>query len=236
MGIETHELTLDAGRVRVSAELEMPERPKSPFVLLTHGAGGDRSTPGLRAMALGVASAGHPVVRADLPYRAAGRRSPPPAEKSVEGFKHLVMEARQQVGRGEVWIVGGRSYGGRVASLAVAAGLDAAGLILYSYPLHRPGSPQNPRVDHWPAIKVPCLFLQGTRDPFCDLRLLERNLESLGSRPTLRTVEGGDHSLSVASSHSPDGKAASEESVVRTLLPEIVEWLRHVEGATPRTS
>jgi uncharacterized protein len=220
---------LPAGNTRVRAEAHRPDGdPSSPSFFLTHGAGGDLNTPGLTALAEGLAAAGHLVVRADLPYRAAGRSTPPAAEKSIPGFTESFLEARQLFGPEERWVVGGRSYGGRVASMAVAEGLDAAGLLLYSYPLHRPGDPSQPRVAHWPKIEVPALFLEGTNDPFCDLGLLDTLLPQLGGPATVHLVQGGDHSLKVAAARAPDGKARSERAVVLGLAEVIEDWARRL--------
>lgn len=221
----THSVMLDAGDLQVPAEVDGPDDSGKVHFLLTHGAGGDRNTAGLKALALGLAEHGYLVVRPDLPYRAAGRSTPPLAEKSVPGFNNIFASAREQFGPDALWVVGGRSYGGRVASMAVAGGLDAAGLLLYSYPLHRPGNSSEPRVAHWPQILIPSLFLEGTRDPFCDLEVFNRHLLELGLKARVHVVEGGDHSLRVAKVNSPDGKARSEGSVVASLGPVIEDWV-----------
>ncbi len=225
--VKNGSVLLDAGDISVPAEVDAPAGfPQPPGFLLAHGAGGDRNTVGLKALARGLAEAGYLVVRPDLPYRAAGRRSPPPAERSVAGFVQMAASARLQLGEDVPWVVGGRSYGGRVASMALVDGLQAAGLLLCSYPLHRPGDPSQPRVAHWPRIKVPSLFLEGTNDPFCDLEVFRRHLVELGAEPTVHVVEGGDHSLKVGKLNSPDGKARSEVSVVASLVPVIDDWVR----------
>ena len=213
--------------MQVPAEVDEPAaQPVLPRLLLAHGAGGDRNTPGLRELARGLAAEGHVVVRPDLPYRAAGRKSPPAAEKTVPAFRLMLESARRQFGDERApWVVGGRSYGGRVASMAVAEGMEAAGLLLYSYPLHRPGDPSQLRVAHWPMITVASLFLEGTHDPFCDLELFRRHLPRLGGPSTVHVVEGGGHSLRVAAANSPDGKGRSEVSVAAELVPVVEGWL-----------
>ncbi|MGH2810933.1 MAG: alpha/beta family hydrolase, partial [Actinomycetota bacterium] len=126
-------------------EVDRPAgRPQEPSFFLTHGAGGDLSSPGLKGFSAALAAAGHLSVRANLPYRTAGRKTPPAAERSVGGLTALFEEARQQFGPQAIWVAGGRSYGGRVASMAAAEGLAAAGLIFFPYPLHRPGDPSRP--------------------------------------------------------------------------------------------
>ena len=112
--------------------------------------------------------------------------------------------------------------------MAVAGGMEAAALVFYGYPLHPPGRPESLRVDHWPAITAPCLFLQGSHDPFCDLELLRAHLPELGGPATLRVVEGGDHSLQVRGGKAPDGKPRTAGRVLADLAPGISEWLRSV--------
>jgi predicted alpha/beta-hydrolase family hydrolase len=220
--------------VYVRAEVEIPEEPVQPSVLLTHGAGGDLHTPGLKALSAGLARAGHLVVRADLPYLAAGRKTRPAAEKSVDGFIALANDARQRFGPDDSWVFGGRSYGGRVASMAVAVGLRAAGLLFYSYPLHRPGKQSELRVQHWPMVNVPSLFLEGTRDPFCDLELLDKHLSSLGAPATVHVIAGAEHTLKVPAAHAQGGKAQSEEASVEAVVPVVTEWLRSLTADPPR--
>lgn len=204
-------------------------------LLLTHGAGGDAAGAGLAALATGLAGAGHLVVRFNMAYREAGRATPPAAEKSVPGYLAAYADCRHQLdqpGSGP-WALGGKSYGGRVASLAVSAGravgseagVEAAALVFYGYPLHPPGRPESLRVAHWPAINVPCLFLQGTEDPFCDLDLLRRHLPELGGPATLHVVDGGDHSLQVRGAKAPDGRARSSAAVMAALAPIVSAWL-----------
>lgn len=209
----------------VTARVHRPARPKGPAALLTHGAGGDLDDAGLTALAELLAARGNLAVRTNLPYREAGRRSPPKAESSVEGLAAIFASARDQVGPRRAWIGGGKSYGGRVASLAVADDLPLEALIFYGYPLHPPGRPDRLRVDHWPHIDAPCLFLQGTRDPFCDLELLDANLRKLPRRATVHIVEGGDHSLRVTGKASPDGRPRSPAAMVSELAPVVAAWL-----------
>ena len=200
--------------------------PRTPAVLLTHGAGGALDGAGLVALADGLAESGHAVVRANLPYREAGRASPPRAERAVPGFRALADSARELVG--PRLVVGGKSYGGRVASLAVADGLEAEALVFYGYPLHPPGKPDRLRVEHWPAISVPCLFLQGTRDPFGAPALFEAHLDELGASGTVHVVEGGDHSLAVRAMDTTDGRRRPAEATMVELAPIVAAWLDQI--------
>src|SRR5919108_3954657 len=100
----------------------------------------------------------------------------------------------QQSGTGRV-VVGGRSYGSRVASLAAASSEnDFVGLLLFAYPLHRPGFPDQLRTEHWPRIKCPTLFLSGDRDPFANIDLLRQKIELIPDA-RLEVFKGQGHGL-----------------------------------------
>lgn len=135
-------------------------------VLLAPGAGGDPDHHTL--VALERALEPLPVRRVGFGYRSGGRRVPPPrAERLVP---HIAEQAAALCAEESIdpasLVLGGRSMGGRVCSLAVADGLAAAGLILLSYPLHPPQRPEQLRVAHFGRLTVPCLFVSGDRDPF----------------------------------------------------------------------
>ena len=134
-------------------------------MLLTPGAGSSASHSSL--VALETALAPLPVARIDFPYRREGRRAPDRAPKLIAFVREEAALLATSVGVDPSRIVlGGRSMGGRICSLAVAEGLPAAGLVLISYPLHPPGKPEQLRTAHFPHIDVPCLFVSGERDPF----------------------------------------------------------------------
>jgi predicted alpha/beta-hydrolase family hydrolase len=166
--------------------------PGSVGLLLAPGAGADRTQAALVAVDEAVARTGVVVERMDFPYRRAGRRAPDRAPVLVRA---VVEEAARLAGRVERIVLGGRSMGGRMASMAVADGLPAAGLVLISYPLHPPGRPDRPRTAHLPGIGVPCLFVSGTRDAFASVDELEAATATVAGPVTHRWLEGGDHGL-----------------------------------------
>jgi uncharacterized protein len=216
----------------VTAEVQRPARTArrtGRSILLAPGAGGDLDGAGLRALADQLVSLGCTVVRANLPYRQAGRRAPR-ADRSVPGYLDVLAAAREAVGDERPWVLGGKSYGGRVASMAVAEGATAAGLILYGYPLHPPGKPEKLRVDHWPDVHAPALFLQGDRDSFCDLSLMDRHVLKFPRRATVRVVPGGDHSLHVTRAASPTGEASPPATTIASLRGDLAAWLRSLEA------
>jgi predicted alpha/beta-hydrolase family hydrolase len=163
-------------------------------LLLTPGAGSGRNHPTLVGIEQAVAPL--PVARIDFPYRREGRRAPDRAPKLiaciVEEAAVLVADAHVKPGR---LVLGGRSMGGRMCSLAVAEGLPAAGLVLLSYPLHPPGKPDALRVDHFAALDLPCLFVSGTKDPFGSPAELEAHTAAIPGPVTHVWIEGAGHEV-----------------------------------------
>jgi predicted alpha/beta-hydrolase family hydrolase len=171
-------------------------------VLLFPGAGSDSNNPSLRAIEAAVAP--HRCVRADFPYRLQGRKAPDRAPV-------LLAAVRDQIAAlpgDEPLVIGGRSMGGRMCSM-IAAGADGApppthlrGLVLICYPLHPPGKPEALRVEHLPAIKVPTLFISGTKDPFGTPDELTRWTATMPPKAKVRHVwlEGKGHDLKGADS------------------------------------
>lgn len=128
----------------------------------------------------------------DFPYRRAGRRAPDRPPVLVQAVRE---EAAGLAADCDRLVLGGRSMGGRICSVAVAEGLPAAGLLLISYPLHPPGRPSSLRTAHFPDLQVPCLFVSGTRDAFGTPAELEAATLSIPGPVTHRWIEGGDHAL-----------------------------------------
>lgn len=166
------------------------------LLVLWHGAGGDVGERSLVAVATAASEQGALVVRARFPYRVAGKRAP-------DRMPLLLASAREAIDAalalpnagGRKLVLGGRSMGGRVASLLVADGLHADALVFLSYPLHPAGKPQQLRDAHLRGIACPMLFVQGDRDTLCDLDLLRPVLHVLGERAELSVFKGADHGM-----------------------------------------
>jgi uncharacterized protein len=182
-------------------------KPKGLF--LTPGAGSSADHPSLHAIEAAVAPL--PVIRHDFPYRREGRRAPDRAPKAIADIVEHVP--------GPGWVLGGRSFGGRMCSMAVAEGLAAVGLVLICYPLHPPGRPDKARTEHLPSITVPCLFLSGTKDAFGTPAELEAATSTIPAPVTHAWVEGKDHSLRGADAFIAETVSA---------------WLRDLPGSGPR--
>jgi predicted alpha/beta-hydrolase family hydrolase len=161
-------------------------------LLLAPGASADRSQPALVAIDDAATAAGVVVERMDFPYRKAGRRAPDRAPVLVQA---VCDEAASLAQRVAALVLGGRSMGGRMCSLAVAEGLAAAGLVLISYPLHPPGRPEKLRTEHFPLLRVPCLFVSGTRDAFATPHELAAACSAIPGPVTYHWIDGPGHSL-----------------------------------------
>lgn len=163
-------------------------------VLLTPGAGSDSSHHTL--VALEEALAPMPVARVDFPYRKEGRKAPDRAPKLIASLLDdaTAFTSRSRVSPRRV-LLGGRSMGGRICSMAAAEGLTAAGLLLLSYPLHPPGKADKLRVDHFPQIDVPCLFVSGDRDPFGSPDEFLHHTGAIAGPVTHHWISGGRHDM-----------------------------------------
>jgi len=163
-------------------------------LVLTPGASAGREQPALVAIEKALAPV--PVERMDFPYRKAGRKSPDKAPVLVASVRDGAAELAERTGLPlDRLVLGGRSMGGRMCSMAVAEGLPALGLALISYPLHPPGRPERSRIEHLPALDVPCLFVSGTRDAFGTVDELTAATKAVPGTVTHVWIEGGDHGL-----------------------------------------
>lgn len=161
-----------------------------------HGAGGHMGDRSVLALSDTLCQRGLDVVRFNFLYRAAGSARPDPMPRLLSCFNAVVARVRVEL-EPELLIIGGRSMGGRAASVLAADGYDCHGLLLLAYPLHPPGQLQKLRASHLPAIRVPVLCFSGTRDSFCQRDLMEGVLGQVGPRWTMHWLEGADHSFHV---------------------------------------
>ncbi len=168
--------------------------PPAGALLLTPGAGSGADHHTLLALEERLAPL--PVARVDFPYRRQGRKAPDRAPKLIACVREEAAALVARAGiRPDQLVAGGRSMGGRMCSLAVAERLPAAGLILLSYPLHPPGKPEVMRTAHFPDLRVPCLFVSGTRDPFGAPAELEGATRAIPGPVTLHWVNGAGHDM-----------------------------------------
>jgi len=198
-----------------------PQRGADRAVLLAHGAGADMRAAALTVVADALAGERIPSLRFDFPYRQAGRRAPDRPPVLLAAVREAAADiARRTKLPPERLVLGGRSMGGRICSMAVADDADplpALGLVLLGYPLHPPGKPERLRVEHFPSIVVPVLFVSGTRDAFAAPDELERHAEQIKGPVRFWWLETADHGFKPlkASGLTPAAAlAAAAEAVV----------------------
>lgn len=167
-------------------------RSPKPLFICAHGAGGHMDDRGMLRSAAALEQAGLEVVRFNFAYRERGSRLPDPMPVLRQRFQAVVAGQRVE---GRKLILGGRSMGGRVATMLAADGFKCDGLLLLAYPLHPAGKPEKLRDAHLPRIQVPVLCFNGTKDKLCSRDLMERALQTVKAPWNMQWLEGADHSL-----------------------------------------
>lgn len=187
----------DSSEPRVRGFLHRPASPNGDAMVLAHSAGANSQSPLLIAVAEALAESGMTVLRCDLPFRQMRPHGPPGpgnAARDREGLRQAVTAMRKSV-PGRVFL-GGHSYGGRQASMLAADDPGvAAAVLLLSYPLHPPRRPTQLRTAHFPQLRVPSLFVQGTHDEFASVQEITAALPLIPARTKLLVIEGVGHSL-----------------------------------------
>jgi uncharacterized protein len=180
----------------VGPKRRRPGRPLPEGLMLAPGASASRDQSALVAIDEVVSRLGLRVERIDFPYRLAGRRRPDPPAVLTETVASAAQALAARAGAPDTRsiLLGGRSMGGRMCSVAVADGLPAAGLVLVSYPLHPPGRPDRLRTEHFARLDLPCLFVSGNRDAFASPEELESETKVIPG-PVTRVFVDGDHGL-----------------------------------------
>lgn len=194
-------LSIPVGEGTVTAAYARPEALSVPAgmqrtVVVAHGAGAGMDHPFLTGFTGALNDAGTATWRFNFPYAEAGKKFPDRAPVAVATWRAVMEVARERAGGGPVWAAG-KSFGGRMASMAVAEGMEAAGLVFLGYPLHPPAKPEKLRDDHLYGLEVPMLFVQGTRDAFALPGELEPVAERIGGNAVVHRVADADHSFKV---------------------------------------
>ena len=174
-----------------------PRKGADRGVLLAHGAGSDKDAQALKAVSKVLADGGIPSLRFDYPYRVAKKRSPDRPPVLERATRDAAAELAKRAGLpAERLILGGRSMGGRYCSMIVGdeeVPVPALGLLLLGYPLHPAGQPDRLRVDHFPRIRVPCLFISGTRDTLAGKDALTKAVKQIKGPVEMHWLESADH-------------------------------------------
>jgi uncharacterized protein len=216
------ELRLNLGGGTTVTAIAYPaaaERPSSITLILAHGAGAPQTSAFMVRLAAALASRGNQTITFNFPYMEARRRIPDSNAQLEACYRTVIAKLREMSPYGAL-VIGGKSMGGRIATQIAASDSDGlSGLVVLGYPLHPPGRAGPLRDKHLGRIRIPMLFVQGSRDPFGRPEELLPVLEPLPAR--LRVVEDGDHSFKV-----PKRSGVSQERLYEAVMDDIDSWLR----------
>lgn len=187
-------------------------------ILLAHGAGTNQDHPFMVLLRDALAEAGHTVMTFNYPYAERGSRSPDRAEKLIECHRGAAQFLAPRV---KTLFLAGRSMGGRMATHLVAGGYEAAGVVLYAYPLHPAGKPEKLRIDHLGDVTVPLLFFQGTSDALSRMPLFDEHI---------RPLPNAEVELLDGAGHSPKGGGWTYESTADTLAQATAAWILRISS------
>jgi predicted alpha/beta-hydrolase family hydrolase len=207
----------------VSARLLLPPQARACYIL-AHGAGAGMTHASMEAIAAGLAGHGIATLRYQFPYMEKGGKRPDPPVVAHAAVRAAVAEAARCCPSLPL-IAGGKSFGGRMTSQAQALSPlpGVRGLAFFGFPLHPAGKPSSDRASHLADVRIPMLFLQGTRDALAELSLLEPVVKGLGSRATLHLSEGADHSFHVLKS-----SGRNDREVMAELLDAFAAWVEQI--------
>ena len=210
----------------VSALLTRPAGARACFVF-AHGAGAGMAHPFMETVAQGLSERGMATLRYQFPYMEKGSKRPDPPPIAHAAVRAAVAEAARRC-PGLPLIAGGKSFGGRMTSQAQAAAPLAGvrGLAFLGFPLHAAGRPSHDRGDHLFQVRIPMLFLQGTRDSLAELKLLEPVVKKLGPTATLHRVEAADHSF-----HVPARSGRNDREVMGEILEAFAGWVGEIAAS-----
>ena len=215
-------ITVDDAQ-RVSGLLQAPKGAHACYVL-AHGAGAGMTHPFMSAIADGLAERRIATLRYQFPYMEKGSSRPDAPKLAHATVRAAVVEAARLVPKLPLF-AGGKSFGGRMTSQAQAASPlpGVSGLVFLGFPLHPPGKPSTERATHLFDVRIPMLFLQGTRDDFAEFQLLEPLCKQLGKQTVLKAFQDADHSF-----HVPARTGRKDSEVRAELLDVFAEWIAMV--------
>jgi len=222
------EWQIDVGNDKTSAVFEAATTEGDGTVFVcAHGAGGNMADRGMVKLAEVFRARGLDVVRFNFLYRERKSSRPDAMPRLQECFSAVVAHTLEEI-QPKSLIIGGRSMGGRAASMMAGEGFACDALLLLAYPLHPPGQPEKLRTAHLSAIKVPVLCLNGTRDAFCRRDLMEAALKTVTTRWEMCWLEGADHSF-----HVPKSSGRSDAQVLDEIGDATKTWVMGLHKSPP---
>ena len=206
-------MKIAVGGEETSAVFEAATSDSRALFICAHGAGGNMSDRGMLSVAKVLREHGFDIVRFNFLYKEKGSGRPDPMPRLQATIEAVVAHFRKEL-RPKTLIIGGRSMGGRAASMLAAERFESDGLLLLAYPLHPAGQPEKLRDAHLPKITMPVLCINGTRDALCDPELMKRALKTVRAPWQMHWLEGADHSFHVLkSSGRTDAEVLNEIGV-----------------------
>jgi len=204
----------------VSAVLHTPDQPVRIGVVIAHGAANDMNNPLIKFLAEGLAEKGLTCLRFNFLYRELQKKSVDPEHRLVHSWQQAMACMRDIIGSGLI-IAAGKSLGARIAAQAAAAGeIAPERLIFLGYPLHAPGRKDKLRDAPLYKIQQPMLFFEGTRDPFCDLSLMETVIKKITVPTRLEIIDNGDHSFGL-----PKSDPRPPNEVYTRIVDDCMDWI-----------
>jgi predicted alpha/beta-hydrolase family hydrolase len=218
--MQASEWKVASGTDATTVSYEPASAPDEAGVFVcAHGAGGNMSDKGMLSTANALRASGIGVVRFNFIYKEKNSARPDPMPKLMATFAAVVARVRDELGPQRL-VIGGRSMGGRAASMLAADGFDAHGLLLLAYPLHPAGQPEKLRDAHLPSITMPVIGFSGTRDTLCRRDLMDHALTTVKTKWDMRWIDGADHSFHVLKS-----SGRTDADVIREIADESRKWI-----------
>jgi predicted alpha/beta-hydrolase family hydrolase len=222
MSLSTQQINFQVGdHGTVSGLVLSPADPSACYVF-AHGAGAGMGHAFMGAVAEGLAARGIATLRYQFPSMELGKKRPDPPPVAHAAVRAAVAQAAERFGSLRLF-AGGKSFGGRMTSQAQA--LDplprVAGLVFVGFPLHPAGTPSTGRADHLSEVRVPMLFVQGTRDELADIASMRAVVSKLGASATLMEIAGADHAF-----HVLRRSGRSDKEVLAEMLDGMAAWMR----------
>ena len=222
--MSTERVTIEVNRTQtVSGLLLVPERPFACYVL-AHGAGAGMTHPFMNAIADGLSARAIATLRYQFPFMENGSKRPDRPPLAHAAVRAAVATAARLTRTLPIF-AGGKSFGGRMTSQAQAEAPlpNVSGLAFIGFPLHPAGKPSDDRAGHLSEVRIPMLFLQGTRDALADQRIVTAVLGRLPATATLRLIEHADHSF-----HVPVRSGTTDARVLDEVLDALAAWARSI--------
>jgi uncharacterized protein len=227
--IKAGTVKITVGATRLVSGLLLAPPNAAVCLVLAHGAGAGMTHPFMEAAAVGLGGRGIATLRYQFPFMEQGTKRPDSPQVAGAAVRAAVAEAARLMPEAALF-AGGKSFGARMTSQAQAESPlpSVRGLVFLGFPLHPAGKPADERALHLARLRIPMLFLQGTRDALADPRLLRPVVERLGSRATLVLAEQADHSF-----HVPKRSGTTDQAVLGDLLDELARWMTLVSPGNP---